>query len=70
MPDFIYARGTFYAVTDEGVRIWFCSDDVDTFSFLKEDYPARLTVDHLTIAHQETDQSVERKFREWINSVR
>lgn len=69
MPDFIYARGTFYAVTAEGERLWFCSDETDTFSFLKQDFPRRLMVDELTIVHQASDDRIEEKFRHWIKST-
>lgn len=68
MPDFIFARGTFYAVTDEGIRLWFCSAATDTFSFLKEDYPCRMEVDGVTIAHQYLDAAVDQKFASWIKS--
>lgn len=69
MPDFIYARGTFYPITDEGERQYLCDTEDETLSFLIEDHPNQVEVDGVTIVHQAGDAFSPEKFREWIAST-
>jgi hypothetical protein len=68
MPDFIYARGTFYPITATGEREYFCDTDEETLSFLVADHPNTVEVDGVTIAHQAGDAFTRERFREWEKS--
>ena len=65
MPDFIYARGTFYPIAGSSDSVYLCDSEEAAFSFLKVDYSEVTHVDGLTICHQRNADGVAEKFRAW-----